>query len=206
MPLNLGIPCRNYFHTWINVQGLPFQISLIQPRWYQDPAFATESIPAACRTHELKPQEFKFEISTIRSVFALNPIDTTSHAATPPPRTQTLPARAVFHDVQAAIHPLLAGAQISEQVVTLFKVFRISSRPRTMRLTNAREGHSQGGGATAGINIRRREVVNSLADSRVNEDNLDSGPNLTKSRSGRTYKCALCRKEGHNRSHYPNIE
>ena len=54
--------------------------------------------------------------TTIKSVFASNPIDTTSHAATPPPRTQTVPARAVFHDVQAAIRPLLAGVQTSEQV------------------------------------------------------------------------------------------
>ncbi|KAJ6555693.1 hypothetical protein DFH09DRAFT_861686, partial [Mycena vulgaris] len=29
MPLNLGIPCRHYFHPWINVQGFPFHISLI---------------------------------------------------------------------------------------------------------------------------------------------------------------------------------
>ncbi|KAJ6501349.1 hypothetical protein DFH09DRAFT_944711 [Mycena vulgaris] len=115
MPLNLGIPCRHYYHAWINVQGLPFHISLIWPRWYQYPAFATELIPVACRTHELKP-EFKFETSTIQSIFALNPIDTTSHAATPPPRTQILPARVVFHNVQVAICPLLAGVQTSEQV------------------------------------------------------------------------------------------
>ncbi|KAJ6569713.1 hypothetical protein DFH09DRAFT_1080440 [Mycena vulgaris] len=79
-------------------------------------------------------------------------------------------------------------------------------RPRTARLTNAREGRTRGGGVTAGIDTCRREVINSLADSRVNEDNLDSGPNPKKSHSGRTYKCALCRKEGHNRSHCPNIE
>ncbi|KAJ6560632.1 hypothetical protein DFH09DRAFT_1083506 [Mycena vulgaris] len=173
MPLNLGIPCQHYFHAWIDVQGLPFHISLIQPRWYQDPAFATESIPAACRTHEVKPQEFKFETSTIRSVFALNPIDTTF------PCRNTTP---------------------SDSDLTR------SGRPRTVRLTNAREERSQGGGGTAGINTRRRKVINSLADSRVNEDNLDSGPNPKKSRSGRTYKCALCRKEGHNCSHCPNIE
>lgn len=137
MPLNLGIPCRHYFRAWIDVQGLPFHISLIRPRyvflfqtlvhmgdiihcrWYQDPDFATESIPAVCRTHELQPGEFKFETSLIRSVFASNPIDTTSHAATPPPRTQTLPARAVFHDVQAAIRPLMAGVQTTEQVEDL---------------------------------------------------------------------------------------
>ncbi|KAJ6539992.1 hypothetical protein DFH09DRAFT_858848, partial [Mycena vulgaris] len=29
MPLNLGIPCQYYFRAWIDVQGLPFHISLI---------------------------------------------------------------------------------------------------------------------------------------------------------------------------------
>ncbi|KAJ7207442.1 hypothetical protein GGX14DRAFT_366085 [Mycena pura] len=118
MPLNLGIPCRHYFRAWIDVQGLPFHISLIRPRWYQDPGFATESIPAVSRTHELQPGEFKFETSLIRTVFASNPIDTTSHAGTPPLRTQTLPARA---DVQAAIRPLMAGVQTTEQVKDLVK-------------------------------------------------------------------------------------
>ncbi|KAJ6597586.1 hypothetical protein DFH09DRAFT_1071585 [Mycena vulgaris] len=120
----MGIPCRHYFRPWINVQGLPFHISLIRPRWYQDPAFTTETIPVVCRTHELKPQEFKFETLTIQS----------------------------------------------------------------------------------GINTCRREVINSLADSRVNEESLDSGPNPKKSCSGRTYKWALCRNEEHNHSHCPNIE
>ncbi|KAJ7440881.1 hypothetical protein FB451DRAFT_1344062 [Mycena latifolia] len=124
MPLNLGIPCRHYFRIWIDVQGLPFHISLIRPRqvfysWYQDPAFAIESIPAVCRTHQLQPEEFKFQTTIIRSVFASNPIDTTSHAATPQPRTQTVPAREVFHNVQAAIRPLLAGVQTVEQVEEL---------------------------------------------------------------------------------------
>ncbi|KAJ6566682.1 hypothetical protein B0H19DRAFT_915710, partial [Mycena capillaripes] len=29
MPSNLGIPCRHFFRAWINVQNLPFHISLI---------------------------------------------------------------------------------------------------------------------------------------------------------------------------------
>ncbi|KAJ6543270.1 hypothetical protein DFH09DRAFT_1088967 [Mycena vulgaris] len=184
MPLNLGIACQHYFHAWIDVQGLPFHISLIPPRWYQDPAFATESIPAACWTHEVKPQEFKFETSTIR----------------PYPLGQCF----TMFKPQFILFWLVY--KLVNRSMTLFKVFRISSRPRTAQLTNAREERSQGGGGTAGINTRRREVINSLADSRVNEHNLDSGPNPKKSRSRRTYKCALCRKEGHNRSHCPKIE
>ncbi|KAJ7159151.1 hypothetical protein C8R43DRAFT_861126, partial [Mycena crocata] len=29
MPSNLGIPCRHYFRAWVDVQNLPFHISLI---------------------------------------------------------------------------------------------------------------------------------------------------------------------------------
>ncbi|KAJ7123892.1 hypothetical protein C8R43DRAFT_899499, partial [Mycena crocata] len=32
MPSNLGIPCRHFFRIWIDVQNLPFHISLIRPR------------------------------------------------------------------------------------------------------------------------------------------------------------------------------
>ncbi|KAJ7310681.1 hypothetical protein DFH08DRAFT_718770, partial [Mycena albidolilacea] len=32
MPSNLGIPCRHFFRAWIDVQNLPFHISLIRPR------------------------------------------------------------------------------------------------------------------------------------------------------------------------------
>ncbi|KAJ7833514.1 hypothetical protein B0H14DRAFT_2364269 [Mycena olivaceomarginata] len=121
MPSNLGIPCRHFFRAWIDVQNLPFHISLIRPRWYQDPGAAVELAPAECRTHELGPQEFKLPTKTIHSAFASNPLDSTSHDATPPPRTQTLPARDVFHNVQSAIRPLIAGIQTQEQVTELIQ-------------------------------------------------------------------------------------
>lgn len=35
---------------------------------------------------------------------------------TPPPPTQTLPARTVFHEAQAALRPLLTGVQTQEQL------------------------------------------------------------------------------------------
>ncbi|KAJ7696118.1 hypothetical protein B0H14DRAFT_3658069 [Mycena olivaceomarginata] len=119
MPSNLGIPCRHFFRAWIDVQNLPFHISLIRPRWYQDPGAAVESVPAVCRMRELGPQEFRLPTRTIRSAFASNPLDSTSHETTPPPQTQTVPARDVFHNVQAAIRPLIAGIQTREQVADL---------------------------------------------------------------------------------------
>ncbi|KAJ7208121.1 hypothetical protein B0H12DRAFT_1034314 [Mycena haematopus] len=32
MPSNLGLPCRHFFRIWVDVQNLPFHISLIRPR------------------------------------------------------------------------------------------------------------------------------------------------------------------------------
>ncbi|KAK6977354.1 hypothetical protein R3P38DRAFT_2666811, partial [Favolaschia claudopus] len=119
MPSNLGIPCRHYFRIWLDVEGLPFHISLIRPRWHQNPSNSTGAIAAVCRTHQLQPDEFRFQATVISSAFASNPLDTTSHSATPAPRTQTIPAREVFHNVQTAIRPLLAGVQTAEQVEDL---------------------------------------------------------------------------------------
>ncbi|KAJ7790038.1 hypothetical protein B0H14DRAFT_3571305 [Mycena olivaceomarginata] len=115
MPSNLGVPCRHYFRIWIDINFVP------PPRWYQDSALAAESIPAVCRNRELGAEEFRLPTKTIRSAFASNPLDNTSHETTPPPRTQTVPARDVFHNVQAAIRPLIAGIQPREQVTDLIQ-------------------------------------------------------------------------------------
>ncbi|KAF8154371.1 hypothetical protein K438DRAFT_1778001 [Mycena galopus ATCC 62051] len=66
MPFNLGVPCHHFFRAWIDAQNLPFHISLIRPRWYQDPGAAVKLAPAVCRTHELSPQEFKPPTRTTR--------------------------------------------------------------------------------------------------------------------------------------------
>ncbi|KAJ7843988.1 hypothetical protein B0H14DRAFT_2358831, partial [Mycena olivaceomarginata] len=127
--------------------------------------------------------------------------------ALPPPATQTVPARDVFHNVQAAIRPLIAGIQTREQVADLIHnleglqyarqdriinppVISHKGRPRTARLTNAREGRHRGGGVPA-----RRPTVVAVEDV--------SGPSAKKSRAGRSYKCSLCRQEGHNRAKCP---
>ncbi|KAF8161944.1 hypothetical protein K438DRAFT_1776222 [Mycena galopus ATCC 62051] len=126
-----------------------------------NPDATIESVPAVCRTRELGPQEFRLPARTIRSAFASNPLDSTSHESTPPPATQTVPARDVFHNVQAAIRPLIAGIQTREQVADLIHnleglhqqnieearqnrifnppIISHKGRPRTARLTNARE-------------------------------------------------------------------
>ncbi|KAJ7926417.1 hypothetical protein B0H13DRAFT_1503306, partial [Mycena leptocephala] len=81
---------------------------------------------------------------------------------TPLPSTQTVPARDVFHTVQAAFRPLIAGIQTCEQVSELIQsledlqcrnadearrehimdppAISHKGRPRISRITNAREG------------------------------------------------------------------
>ncbi|KAJ7885137.1 hypothetical protein B0H14DRAFT_2498944 [Mycena olivaceomarginata] len=155
---------------------------------------------------ERGPQEFRLPTRTIQSAFASNPLDSTSHKTTPPPQTQTVPARDVFHNVQAAMHPLIAGIQTQEQVADLLDslgklqytrqeqiidppVISHKGRPRTARLTNAHEGQQRGGGVA-----------------RTTRATMRAGPDpasASASRVGRTYKCSLCRQEGHNRSNCP---
>lgn len=33
MGMNLGVPCRHFFNVWVKVQGLPFHMGLIRPRY-----------------------------------------------------------------------------------------------------------------------------------------------------------------------------
>ncbi|KAJ7798092.1 hypothetical protein B0H14DRAFT_2530602 [Mycena olivaceomarginata] len=160
---------------------------------------------------ELGPQEFRLPTRTIRSAFESNPLVSMSHEATPPPQTQTVPARDVFHNVQAAIRPLIAGIQTREQVADLLDslgrlhqrnidetrqeqiidppVISHKGRPRTARLTNAREGQQRGGGVARTTRATMRAGLDPASASA--------------SRVGRTYKCSLCRQEGHNRSNCP---
>ncbi|KAJ7199421.1 hypothetical protein GGX14DRAFT_401368 [Mycena pura] len=55
-------------------------------------------------------------VRTLRSAFASNPLDTTSHCTTSPPVTQTPPAREVFYEVHTALRPLISGIQTRGQV------------------------------------------------------------------------------------------
>ena len=34
MGINLGIPCRHFFHVWTSFKGLKFYISLVQARYF----------------------------------------------------------------------------------------------------------------------------------------------------------------------------
>ncbi|KAJ7624627.1 hypothetical protein FB45DRAFT_751755 [Roridomyces roridus] len=128
------------------------------------------------------------------------------------PATETLPAREVFHKVQAAIRPLLNHAQTREQVDQLLQSLSgiayeeharatihdptpiwHKGRPRTQRLTGATEARVAGGGGQTAK--RRREKENHDA-----EEELEEPPSKKKKTIRR---CRLCKREGHYRSTCP---
>ncbi|KAG6907157.1 hypothetical protein DXG01_010307 [Tephrocybe rancida] len=140
-------------------------------RWYQDPALSLAEIEAVTREHALQTRETP-HLPTEHNMAHLisNPIDAyTRHGAELPRPTDTVGARDVFHQAQAALRPLLGGVQTQEQLDSLIE--RIGDiqhleaeerhlegihdplpisrkgRPRNQRITNALEGRQRGGGA-----------------------------------------------------------
>ncbi|KAJ6571141.1 hypothetical protein B0H19DRAFT_904651, partial [Mycena capillaripes] len=74
--------------------------------------------------------------------------------------TETLPAREVFHEIQAAVLPLMAHVETREQVDDLIRsidniryretindpaIIHHKGRPHTQRLTGAAQGRTAGG-------------------------------------------------------------
>jgi hypothetical protein len=53
-----------------------------------------------------------------------NPFQLLPHAPNAPVPTQTIAARTVFHEAQAAIRPLIAGIQTQEQLDALLDSFQ----------------------------------------------------------------------------------
>lgn len=72
-------------------------------------------IPAITQENIISTEHLRTQ-SLLGTVFISNPIDTTSHQPTPPPLTQTLPAREVYHQVQAELRPLLNSVHTQEEL------------------------------------------------------------------------------------------
>ncbi|KAJ7820287.1 hypothetical protein B0H13DRAFT_2377898 [Mycena leptocephala] len=122
---NLGIPCRHFFRIWVDVQNLPFHISLIRPRWLQNPDFAIESVAAVTRTRELAPRSFSCRQRPFD--LRLHPIPSTApHMMLPPASHSNYPIRDVFHNVQAAIRPLIAAFKTSTNEMWMKRAVSVS--------------------------------------------------------------------------------
>ncbi|KLO11147.1 hypothetical protein SCHPADRAFT_795720, partial [Schizopora paradoxa] len=114
------------------------------------------------------------------------------------PPTQTLSSRDVYHEVQAAIRPILSTVQTQEQLSTLLESLRNTQReqqdlmnegrvrdpmvilhkgaPRTARITSAREGPARGGGGGRSLRARRSFPQPTQQDEDEEDEEEDDQP------------------------------
>jgi hypothetical protein len=95
---------------------------IIAFRWYQDPHLDIKTVPAVTYNHVSDERLGKLtSYHDLPGVLQSNPLEktrsaTTHHVHAP---TDTVSSRTVFHETQAAIHPLIAGVQMQEQLDSL---------------------------------------------------------------------------------------
>ncbi|KAF8231500.1 hypothetical protein L208DRAFT_1277123 [Tricholoma matsutake] len=118
---------------------------------------------------------------------------------------RTLGAHTIYHEAQAALHPLLTNVQTQEQLDTLVKhienaqhhhehihdppVIRNKERPWSACITGPLEGQPCGGGAKA-------------TTSSAQEDH-DANGAIHSGQENCRHQCGLCHQEGHNCSNCP---
>ncbi len=151
----------------------------------------------------------------------------TSRDSQVPPPTQTLSSRVVHHEVQAALRPLYDDVQTAEQLDSVLErlravrreqieenadfnvrdppVIRYKGKPRTARITHAREGVIRGGGGGQRTQPRQTEESDHEASDGEGDEERDDDPCQSPPRKRRAYKCGLCHKQGHNRQHCPTV-
>ncbi|KAF9486725.1 hypothetical protein BDN71DRAFT_906285 [Pleurotus eryngii] len=121
MGMNLGVPCRHFWCAMTHVQSLGFHVGVIRRRWYQDPDLDISAIPTITLDHTangLRVEPAALLSTSIPHPLLSNPLETIS---TEFPATQTRPtdivnARTAFHEVQAALRPLINEVQTQEQL------------------------------------------------------------------------------------------
>ncbi|KDQ25025.1 hypothetical protein PLEOSDRAFT_1046876 [Pleurotus ostreatus PC15] len=118
--------------------------------------------------------------------------------------TDTINARTAFHEVQAALRPLLNEVQTQEQLDAVLENVREichelrdgmtvhgptplnpKGRPRTQRITGAIEGRPRGGGASG--------------SRRIPSPSIDVLEPRQPAMAKRVLRCGMCRCPGHNR-------
>ena len=138
-----------------------------------------------------------------------NPFQLQHHAPLP---TQTVAARTVFHEAQAAIQPLIAGIQMQEQLDNLLDsfqgiqwvIFVISERKSLtgyldIRSAQADEKHQEAIHDPPALNPKGRPRSQRMTG--VMEGRPQGGGASIPKALGR--KCGVCRQEGHTRSTCP---
>ncbi|KIJ08366.1 hypothetical protein PAXINDRAFT_88940 [Paxillus involutus ATCC 200175] len=125
MGMNLGVPCRHYFQVLLKTPHLLFHIGLVRARWYQNPMLdVTPVLPVSIDNVPRKESETKplTPLSSSRYTQS-NPLKSkptlTQRQGVLP--TQTVDAREVYHEAQAALKPLLNGVQTKEELDELLQ-------------------------------------------------------------------------------------
>jgi len=88
----------------------------VQAAWLDTTDLLVSALPALTHDNVLGTTELCVAPDLLGTAYVSNPIDTTSHQPTPPPHTQTLPAREVYAQVQTKVRSLLNGVHTQEQV------------------------------------------------------------------------------------------
>ncbi|TEB30170.1 hypothetical protein FA13DRAFT_1733987 [Coprinellus micaceus] len=214
MGLNLGVPCRHFFHAWTTFGGLRFQIGLIRRRWYKNPNLDTTEIPAVA-FNPVAPITQPSN-SALPSVLLANPLHTTSTPGFTPPATQTVGAREVNHEAHAVLRPILESVRTAGDLEDVLEDLRAlkrartdaeseghvrdpiapnpTGRPRSARITSRLEGRPRGGGPTRSLTLQSQSQVHSGPHPVV------PAPTAGQSEQRR---CGRCRQIGHNRTRCP---
>ncbi|KAJ7782252.1 hypothetical protein DFH07DRAFT_728359, partial [Mycena maculata] len=114
MGLNQGLVCHHYFAAWLKIPGLPFYISLIRARWYQNPRLEVARFSAIIFRDRATSRLVQFTATSLPGSTISNPVS--SSTVPMPPPTQTLPQRTVYHALQAEVRLMMNGIQTQEQL------------------------------------------------------------------------------------------
>ncbi|PBK75360.1 hypothetical protein ARMSODRAFT_876894 [Armillaria solidipes] len=121
MGLNLGVPCCHYFQVLSKSPNLRFNVGIVHARWYQDPLTDLSTIATVGQDNVTALSQTGINcLSTMSSsalsgVLLSSPLEKSQVAQVTISNT-TVPSQMVFHELQAAFRPLIAGVQTNEQL------------------------------------------------------------------------------------------
>ncbi|EDR08148.1 uncharacterized protein LACBIDRAFT_297917 [Laccaria bicolor S238N-H82] len=117
MGMNLGIPCRHYFRALSAIKNLKFNIEVIRAWWYQDNQLDTQKVPVVfAREAQVRHLDVEMPTALETTRIPTNPLKLHHVSPSAPPPTQTVPARTVFHEANAAFALLANGIQMQQQL------------------------------------------------------------------------------------------
>jgi len=122
--LLLGLLSKDFHSILVSLeQGESIHVQLhyifLTPfsRWYSNHFLDVSAMPEITYNgHSSSTQRFDLNLESRPLVVFSNPLQSV-RGITPPPRTQTLPQREVYHQAHAAVKPLLAHIQTENDMI-----------------------------------------------------------------------------------------